>query len=177
MDLNLDLSIPSYSPELGDFGNKNLDSATFASYTLIDLSASELESIASLLDKEWMGKQDNEGPHLVRLAPSNNFAGKSLNDIVTTHIQMDKEETPRDDAGATGDLSWYPSAFLAVTSNEWKKHGILFVYADTEQMGFPMDKFFFLPKDGHMMLSSIISGDEECARSKEEFAISHEPCS
>ncbi|CRL27197.1 unnamed protein product [Penicillium camemberti] len=90
---------------------------------------------------------------------------------------MDKEETPRDDAGATGDLSWYPSAFLAVTSKEWKKHGILFVYADTEQMGFPMDKFFFLPKDGHMMLSSIIFGDEECARSKEEFTISHEPCS
>ncbi|KAJ5208242.1 hypothetical protein N7449_002621 [Penicillium cf. viridicatum] len=173
MDLNLDLSLPSYSPELGDFRNQNLDSAL---YTLVDLSTSELESIASLLD-EWMRKQGNEGPHLVRLAPSNHFVGKSLNDIVTTHIQMDKEETPRDDAGATGDLSWYPSAFLAVTSNEWKKHGILFVYADTEQMGFPMDKFFFVPKDGYMMLSSIIFGDEECARSKEEFAISHEPCS
>lgn len=79
---------------------------------------------------------------------------------------MDKEETLRDDAGATGDLSWYPSAFLAVTSYEWKKHGILFVYADTEQMGFPMDEFF-VPKDGYMMLSSIIFGDEECARSKE----------
>ncbi|KAF4762104.1 hypothetical protein N7455_002917 [Penicillium solitum] len=177
MDLNLDLSLPSYSPELGDFGNKNLDSATFALYTLVDLPASELESIASLLDKEWMEKQGNEGPHLVCLAPSNNFAGKSLNDIVTTHIQIDKDETLCDDAGATGDLGWYPSAFLVVTSNEWKKHGILFVFADTEQMGFPMDKFFFLPKDGYMMLSSIIFGDEECARSKEQFAISHEPCS
>lgn len=170
MNSNPDLSLPSHSPELGDFGDKNLDSASFALYTPVDIPAGELESIVSLLDKEWMEKQGDEGPHLVRLAPSNNLAGKSLKDVVKTHIHMDKEETPRDDAGASGDLNWYPSAFLVVTSNEWKQHGILFVYADTEQTNFPMDKFFFLPKDGYNMLSSIIFGDEECARSKEKYA-------
>ncbi|KAJ5514763.1 hypothetical protein N7463_004315 [Penicillium fimorum] len=174
MNSNPDLSLPSHSSELGDFGDKNIDSATFALYTLVDISTSEPESIASLLDKEWMEKQGNEGSHLVRLVPSNNFAGKSLNDILTTYTQMDKKETPRDDIGASGDLCWYPSAFLAVTSNEWKKHGILFVYADTEQTDFRTDKFFFLPTDGYMMLSSIIFGDEECARCKNEFAIKHD---
>ncbi|KAJ5117349.1 hypothetical protein N7448_010981 [Penicillium atrosanguineum] len=170
MNSTPDLSLPSHSPELGDFGDKNLDSASFALYTLVDVPASELKSIVSLLDKEWMEKQGNEGPHLVRLAPINDLAGKSLNDVVKTHIHMDKEETPRNDAGASGDLNWYPSAFLVVTSNEWKKHGILFVYADTEQTNFLMDKFFFLPKDGYMMLSSIIFSDEEYARSKAKYA-------
>jgi hypothetical protein len=47
-----DLSLPSHSPELGDFGDKNLDSASFALYTLVDIPASELESIVSLLDRE-----------------------------------------------------------------------------------------------------------------------------
>ncbi|KAG0158837.1 hypothetical protein PDIDSM_6357 [Penicillium digitatum] len=115
---------------------------------LDETSASELESNVSLPDNVWMEKQGHEGPPLVRLAPSNNFAGKTLKDIVTAHIQLDKEEIPRDDAGASGDLSWYPSAFLAVTSNGWKKHGIIFARADTEQTSFPVDCILFLPKDG-----------------------------
>jgi hypothetical protein len=27
-----------------------------------------------------------------------------------------------------------------------------------------LDKFFFFPRDGYMMLSSIMFGDEDCAR-------------
>lgn len=104
----------------------------------------------------------------------NNFACKSLNDIVTTHIQIDTEEIPLGDAGASGDLSGHSSAFLAVTNNEWKKYGILFVYTDTEQTGFSMVKSFFLPKDVYMMLSSIMFGDEECAQRKEEVGIRHD---
>lgn len=37
--------------------------------------------------------------------------------------------------------------------------------------GFPKEKFFFRLDDAYMLLSSIIFGDEECARSKEVYGI------
>lgn len=170
-----DLTLPTDSPELGSYGDKNWDDASFALYTLVDIPTNELESIASLLDNEWMENQGNGGLHLVRLAPLNNgnLAGKNLADVVKAHIRMDKGEVPRCDAAASGDLSWYPSAFLVVASREWETDGLLFVYADTELADCPMDKFFFCPKDGYLMLSSIVFG-EDCARSKEIYAIRYE---
>ncbi|KAK4997820.1 hypothetical protein LTR66_002841 [Elasticomyces elasticus] len=166
-----DISLPPCAPELGAYGDRNWDDASFAIYTLIDVTEDELQSIATTLDKEWMENQGNEGSHLVRVAPRYKFAGKSLENIVQAHIEMDKDETPRDDAAARGDLNWYPTAFLILTRRDWMERGLLFVYADIEKDDCPMDKFFFLPKDAYMMLSSISFGDEECARCKEIYEI------
>ncbi|KAK4981227.1 hypothetical protein LTR66_010147, partial [Elasticomyces elasticus] len=99
-----DISLPACPPELGAYGDRNWDDASFAIYTMIDVTEDELQSIVSTLDKEWMKHQGNEGSHLVRVASRYSFAGESLTDIVQAHIEMDKDEAPRDDAAARGDL-------------------------------------------------------------------------
>ncbi|RJE20418.1 hypothetical protein PHISCL_07250 [Aspergillus sclerotialis] len=139
---------------------------------------------------------DPDGTYLVRVPSVYNFAGKSLKDIHYAYIQMDKEITPRPggDRSATGDLGWYPSAFIVVTNVEWEKYGLLFVYADDTglygsdsdengqvktnpdmtKQGIPMDQFFFKPRDTEYVstiLSSIRSGDMSCAETKQQDAI------
>lgn len=173
-----DLSLPSHCPELGTYGNTNWDNASFALYTLIDLPHTELQTIATTLEERWMQAADYSDTHLIRIPQTHNFANKTLQDILSVQIAMDKEMTPRSDAGADGDLGWWPNAFIVVMEREWEERGLLFVYADDdEEVGkkekgmFAMDKYFFKPKDAHMMLSSLVFGDEYLERSKELYEI------
>jgi len=175
MSLGPDLSLPPACPALGQYGNYNWDDASFALYTLIDMPASELEALACTLDAQRRQNQDGEGSPLVRVAPAHAFSGKSLKDIVSNHVAMDKDISPRDDGAAVGgDLHWYPTAFVVVTTSTWESGGLLFVYCvddEDEAEGCPMDKFFFCVEDAHFMLSSISFGDESCAESKTTYAI------
>ncbi|TKA82357.1 hypothetical protein B0A49_00098 [Cryomyces minteri] len=161
------LSLPPRAPELGVYRDKNWDDASFAMYTLIDISNDELQEICDIPDKQWMENQGGEGSHLVRVAPQHNFAGKTLKDILDYHVQLDRTDSP--DGEEKYELDWYPTAFVVLTSQDWKSDGLLFVYADDEAEGCPLDKFFFLPKDSYMMLSSVAFGDETCTRSKEVY--------
>lgn len=130
-----------------------------------------------------MEASDYEGSHLVRIPRTHNFAGKALKVVLQAHIKMDKEMTLRSDSGAEGDLGWWPSAFIVVVHREWEEKGLLFVYAENDEMYadndvtvirqalFPMDKYFFKPKDAYMMLPSLVFGDEYLNRSKELYEI------
>lgn len=172
-----DLSLPTHCPKLGTYGNTNWDNASFALYTLIDLPYTELTRIATTLEKRWMQASECSVTHLIRIPQTHNFANKTLQDILSAQIAMDKELTPRSDAGTDGDLGWWPNAFIVVVCRELEKSGLLFVYADDdEEVGkekgmFAMDKYFFKPKDAYMMLSSLVFGDEYLERSKELYEI------
>lgn len=159
MAADLDLSLPSHAPELGQYESMNHDDATFALYTLADLSEFQVQEVANALEQEWM---DEMGTHLVRLAqPTSIYANKTLKDIVRAHVAMDKGIKPRSDGGAAGDISWWPTAFIVITKKDWKDpNALLFVLADDSKKGFPMDKFFFKLDDAYMMLSSLSFGDE-----------------
>ncbi|KAK5139278.1 hypothetical protein LTR04_003729 [Oleoguttula sp. CCFEE 6159] len=162
-----DLSLPPQAPELGMYCDKNWDDASFAVYTLVDVSEDELQEICDVPDNQLMENQGGEGSHLVRVAPQHNFAGKTLKDILDYHVQMDKSDFPADEDKYG--LDWFPTAFVVLTSQDWKSEGLLFVYVDDEAEGCPLDKFFFLLEDSYMMLSSISFGDETCTRSKEIY--------
>ncbi|RJE18373.1 hypothetical protein PHISCL_09293 [Aspergillus sclerotialis] len=193
MASNLDLSLPSYFPgDLSCFGDKNWDLAAFVLYTLVGLPQNKLDALVAFLNEEERKSQeyDPDGSYLVRVPPVYNFAGKSLKDILYAHVQMDKEITPSSGGLSTGDLGWYPSAFIVVTNVEWEKYGLLFVYADdtglyvsdSDENGqvkinpdmIPIDQFFFKPidtEDVFTILFNIRSGDMCCAETKRQYAI------
>ena len=65
----------------------------------------------------------------------------------------------RDDGTARGDIHWFPTGFIVVTSWDWKGTGLLFVYVDTKKEGCPLDKFFFAVEDAYVMLSGLRLGE------------------
>lgn len=168
-----DLSLPSHSPELGDYGPMDLDQASFALYTLIDLPSNEFNRIVSTLDSKWMETFGEDSTHLVRLPKTHTFTGRTLKDVLQAQIEMDKEVKLRSDG--VGDMYWWPHAFIVVVHREWEEKGLLFVFADDdEETGeglFPVDQYFFKPKDTYMMLSSLVLGNEYLERSKELYGI------
>ncbi|RJE18463.1 hypothetical protein PHISCL_09207 [Aspergillus sclerotialis] len=196
MASNLDLSLPSHFPYISDFDHLDSTNSSFALYTLVELPQKKLHDLVTFLNEEMMKENDYDpdAPYLVRVPSVYNFAGKSLKDIVYIHIQMDKEIIPNSGGDCTGDLGWYPSAFIVVTNVEWEKYGLLFVYADKTglyefdsdengeiktntviaQQGLPMDQFFFKPRDPEYVftiLFNILSTDMSCAETKEQHAI------
>ncbi|KAI1406369.1 hypothetical protein F4819DRAFT_441369 [Hypoxylon fuscum] len=166
-----DLSLPPAAPELGEYSDCNLDDAAFALYSLADMPESCVQEIASTLEKEWI--KNELGTHLALPAkPTANFNNKTLEDVARAHIAMDKKFKPRDDGGAKGDLSWWPTAFLVIVKQDWKTPGgLLFVFVEDEKGGCPMDKFFFNLGDAYAMLSSLSFGDEDIADLKEKYSI------
>lgn len=168
-----DLSLPSHSSELGDYGPMNLGQASFALYTLVDLPSNELNRILSTLDSKWMEIFGEDSTHLIRLPQAHTFTGKTLKEVLQAQIRMDKEVKLRSDG--VGDMYWWPHAFIVVVHKEWEKKGLLFAYVDGgEETGeglFPVDWYFFKPKDAYMMLSSLAFGDEYLKRSKELYEI------
>ncbi|RDH37635.1 hypothetical protein BDQ94DRAFT_157108 [Aspergillus welwitschiae] len=143
MDAHLDLTLPSTCPELHQSSNSNWDDASFALYSMVELSSEDLDKLSTALNREWKQEMTDEAMPLVRTPTVYDFKGKSLEDVVRAHVELDKEFTPRDDGGAEGDIHWYPTAFVVVTTREWEEQGLLLVYADVEQKECPIDKFLF----------------------------------
>ena len=126
MTSNLDLSLPSHFPaDLRCFDDKSSDIAAFPLYTLMELPQNKLDALLKFLNegnRESMD-YDPEGDELVRTPPEYNFAGKSLKDVLHAHtILMHKNIIPnhcvRLPGSCIADLSWYPYAFIVVTSTE-----------------------------------------------------------
>ncbi|PWY89148.1 hypothetical protein BO70DRAFT_426804 [Aspergillus heteromorphus CBS 117.55] len=151
--------------------NANWDEASFAIYTLITLPASSLSALLTTLNDEWTQNMTDEAPPLVRTPPVYDFTGTSLREVVQAHSALDKGFTPRDDSGADGNIQWYPTAFIVVTSLDWRERGLVFVYVDGEDSGFAMEKFVFMVDDAYLMLSSLSFGDESLAGSRENYGV------
>lgn len=174
----MDLTLPPTCPDLGIYGKYSWSNASFALYTLIPTSESHMQEIATTLDAEWYEDQGNEGSHLVRIAPSHNFANKSLSDILEAHVKLDKVAPGQSESqhGAP-ELQWYPTAFVVVTAENIDDKGLLFVYVDDEVEEddevpeCKTDKFFFKQKDANSMLSSLVYDDDTAARSKDIYGI------
>lgn len=137
-----------------------------------------MQSIAIRLEKDWWEQYWEQGWHLIRLPPDRNFEGGSLRDVLEAHISF-VENDPHETALATsdeyyaGDLDWFPTAFIVITSNYIETSPLLLVYADShnERTDCPVDMFYFRAEDASSMLSSIRLGDSTCADSKEIYAI------
>ncbi|KAI2854130.1 hypothetical protein CBS147343_9371 [Aspergillus niger] len=155
MDAHLDLTLPSTCPELHQGSNANWDDASFALYSMVGLSSEDLDKLTTALNREWKQEMTDEAMPLVRTPTVYDFKGESLRDVVRAHVELDKEFTPRDDGGAEGDIHWYPTAFVVVTTREWEEQGLLLVYADVEEKECPMDKFFFHIDVANVMLSNF----------------------
>ncbi|KAG9820593.1 hypothetical protein KCU98_g12520, partial [Aureobasidium melanogenum] len=172
----MDLTLPLTCPDLGLYGNYSWSNASFALYTLVNTSSERMQQIATMLDAEWYEGQGNEGSHLVRVAPSYNFANKKLSDVLEAHVKLDKVAPSQSESqqGAP-DLQWYPTAFIVVTAEDVDDKGLLLVYVDDEvedddeAAECKIDKFFFKLKDADLMLSSLVYDDETRARSKEIY--------
>ncbi|GLA93608.1 hypothetical protein AtubIFM57143_011206 [Aspergillus tubingensis] len=173
MDAHLDLILPSTCPELQQSSDANWDDASFALYSMIELSSEELEKLTTALNRDWKREMTDEAMPLVRTPTVYDFSGKSLRDVVQAHVELDKEFTPRDDGGAEGDIHWYPTAFVVVTTREWEEKGLLLVYADVEEKKCPMDKFFFHIDNANILLSSLNFGDESPSSSKFNWEMGH----
>jgi hypothetical protein len=159
----LNLSLPHQAPELGLYGDCNLDDAAFAVFTLIG-DKTPPQDVASALEKQWL-EQGNEY-HLARpAAPVAELM--TLRDAVRAHIALDKGKRERSDGSTAGDLEWWPTAFVVVVRKDWRDNagGLLFVFAN-EEKGYELDMFFFKLEDAYMTLSSLSFGDEYLARSK-----------
>ncbi|RAK94419.1 amino acid permease [Aspergillus costaricaensis CBS 115574] len=173
MDAHLDLTLPSTCPELQQGSDANWDDASFALYSMIELSSEELDKLITALNRDWKREMTDEAMPLVRTPTVYDFSGKSLRDVVQAHVELDKEFTPRDDGGAEGDIHWYPTAFVVVTTREWEEKGLLLVYADVEEKECPMDKFFFHIDNANILLSSLNFGDESPSSSKFNWEMGH----
>ncbi|KAH0388058.1 hypothetical protein KCU92_g1352, partial [Aureobasidium melanogenum] len=171
-----DLTLPPSCPELADYGEYDWSNASFALYTIIETSDERMQQIATTLDAEWYEGQGNEGSHLVRVAPSHNFANKNLSDILEAHVKLDKVAPGQSESqyGAP-DLQWYPTAFIVVTADDVDDKGLLLVYVDDEVEDddevaeCKTDKFFFKQKDANSMLSSLVYDDDTCPRLKDIY--------
>ncbi|GLA34810.1 hypothetical protein AnigIFM63309_008987 [Aspergillus niger] len=173
MDAHLDLTLPSTCPELHQSSNSNWDDASFALYSMVELSSEDLDKLSTALNWEWKQEMTDEAMPLVRTPTVYDLKGKSLEDVVRAHVELDKEFTPRDDGGAEGDIHWYPTAFVVVTTREWEEQGLLLVYADVEQKECPIDKFLFHIDVANVMLSSLNFGDEGPSSCKFNWELGH----
>ncbi|KAB8068365.1 hypothetical protein BDV29DRAFT_71341 [Aspergillus leporis] len=175
--MTLDLSLPSTCPALCVYGDYNWDAASFALYTLIDLSPKDLEKLLSILNKEWL---ENNPTPIVRTPKTHNLAGKTLKDVVQAQVNLDKEITPVSGGQAKGVVGWYPTAFIVVTTRDWTDEGLLFVYMDDtdddegnkeDPEVRQMDKFFFGVDDAPLLLSSFSFGDLAFVDAKEQYGV------
>ena len=168
----MDLPLPPTAPSLGGYGEYVWDHASFALYSLTTQNSADLGVLASQLEREWWDGQGQEGSHLVRVAPSHIFHQASLKEVLEAHTRLLRkaaEETGSD--SGEKEMPWFPTAFLVLTENDTKTDRLLFVYADDEEDGCPLDKFEFWIKDAHLMLSSLAYGDETCAESKGIYGV------
>ncbi|KAB8231243.1 uncharacterized protein BDW43DRAFT_301902 [Aspergillus alliaceus] len=175
--MTLDLSLPSTCPALCVYGDYSWDAASFALYTLIDLSPEDLERLLSILNKEWL---ENNPTPIVRTPKTHNLAGKRLKDAVQAQVDLDKEITPVSGGQAKGVMGWYPTAFIVVTTQDWADEGLLFVFMDDtdDDEGNKedpevrrMDKFFFEVDDAPLLLSSFSFGDLAFVDAKEQYGV------
>ncbi|GAB1206189.1 hypothetical protein APSETT445_004871 [Aspergillus pseudonomiae] len=175
--MSLDLSLPPTCPALCVYGDYSWDQASFALYTLVDLSPEEITKLLSTLNKEWL--EDSPNP-IVRSPEVHNLAGKTLKDVVQAHVDLDKGITPISGGEAKGNLGWYPTAFIVVTTRDWADRGLLVVYMDDtddddgnkpdpEVRG--MDKFFFEIGDAPLLLASFSFGDLAFVDAKEQYGV------
>lgn len=122
--------------------------------------------------------------HLVRLAPDHDFAGRSLRDVLEAHISLLKNHIQNVPQGTAvepsgcyndGDLYWFPTAFIVLTTEDFENTGPLLVYADShnESTECPLDMFYFRVENATSMLSSLRLGDSTCADAKEVYAINN----
>ncbi|KAH0009805.1 hypothetical protein KCU78_g10569, partial [Aureobasidium melanogenum] len=173
----MNLILSPTCPALGLYGDYSWDNASFALYTIIETNDERMQQIAKRLDEEWYEGQGNQGSHLVRVAPSHNFANKSLSNILEAHVKLDKVAPGQSESqyGAP-ELQWYPTAFIAVTADDVDDKGLLLVYVDDEVEDDDevaecrTDKFFFKQKDANSMLSSLVYDDDTCPRLKDIYA-------
>ncbi|KAI1409719.1 hypothetical protein F5Y13DRAFT_203130 [Hypoxylon sp. FL1857] len=165
-----DLTLPAYAPKLGKYADYHWNDAAFALYSLVDISEAQIGDVASELEREWL--EDEMETHLVLPAkPTASFAGKTLKDVVQAHVAMDMGIRKNKDRDSRGDLSWRPTSFMVIVKKEWKSRGgLLFVFVDDEQERCPLDKFFLRPEDAHLLLSSLVFGDEWLADVKDQYA-------
>ncbi|PYH87692.1 hypothetical protein BO71DRAFT_366832 [Aspergillus ellipticus CBS 707.79] len=170
MDSPLDLTLPPTYPTLDQGADTNWDEAAFALYSMVALPPDELSNLLSTLNREWKQNMTDEAPPLVQTPAVYNFAGHSLREVVQAHTTLDKGFTPRDNGGAEGNIQWYPTAFIVVTSRDWEDKGLLFTYADEDHQ-FAMDRFFFKIEDAYLMLSSLNFGDETHSSCKENYGM------
>ena len=148
-----DLSLPTHAPEL--IYAATSDTAKFALYWLVKLQHTQVEAIILALEKQWREMRQDMGiddplDSLVGLAtPTPDFTGKTLKDVVSAHIAMDKGWSPY------GGLGWLPTVFIVVTKEQWED-GLLLVYVNwDEDETFPMDKCFFKPEDAGALMAIL----------------------
>ncbi|GAB7351783.1 hypothetical protein MBLNU459_g2357t1 [Dothideomycetes sp. NU459] len=168
----MDLTVPPTAPMLGKYGRYNWDRSTFAIYTLVPTSEQSLHDIASQLEYEWWEEEWDAAVHLVSVAPNCNFEGKGLKDVIISLLLDDVQHVTAYGEFNDGDLHWFPTAFIVLTSNDIETNGPLFVYADPydELAVCPLDKFHFRLEDAHCLLTSIRSGDEVFTSAKQTYA-------
>ncbi|OOF90181.1 hypothetical protein ASPCADRAFT_157292, partial [Aspergillus carbonarius ITEM 5010] len=159
MTTNHKLTLPPACPALHQGDSTNWSKASIALYALVTLPPTELTTLLTTLNLEWKMNTTSAGVPLIRAPSLYNYAGQNLQAIVQAHIELDKEFVARDDGTARGDIHWFPTGFIVVTSWDWKGTGLLFVYVDTKKEGCPLDKFFFAVEDAYVMLSGLRLGE------------------
>jgi hypothetical protein len=118
--ITLDLSLPPTCPALCAYGDFNWDQASFALYTLIDLSPGDLNELLSVLDKEWL--EDSPVP-IVRTPRVHNLVGKTLRDVVQAHVDLNKKTNPVSGGQAKGVLNWHDDTRLDRPMPALRIHG------------------------------------------------------
>ncbi|KAI9038550.1 uncharacterized protein KD926_010679 [Aspergillus affinis] len=169
--MSLDLSLPATCPALCGYLRYSWDLAAFALYTLIDHY-----------------NYGSEVP-LVRLPETYNLAGRILKDVVQAHVDLDKEATldpnlrvPGYEYSAIGDVGFYPTAFLVVTTPNWDNEGVPFVFMDDTDVSEnedtyldpevrPMDKFSMPLDEAQGLLESFSLSNLGMLVAKEQYGL------
>ncbi|KAK8111994.1 uncharacterized protein PG998_008451 [Apiospora kogelbergensis] len=106
----------------------SFDFASFAIYNLAgNVTDARLAEIANIPQEQW--EEAGMDNHCVKPAtPTANFAGKSLEDVITAHITTAHQDITPGEDGSTDEASWWPYVFIVVTNDKIEDHGLLLVY-------------------------------------------------
>lgn len=176
------LTLPPTDPRLGKYSRYDWSLSSFALYTLTNKTSQSLQTLAHKLEEEELEKYEDEGSHLVRVAPNPDFSGKSLQDVLEAHVALLENELQRAepyDEFCDGHLRWFPTAFIVVGAGEGvevEEEGegrFLFVYADSWEQSekCPVGRFWFGVEGAHEMLESLRLGHEVFGDAEERFGM------
>lgn len=152
----INTTLPDHVPEMSQDHSSNGRLNPFALYILADC----LDDLPTVLEVTNSLCPTND---YVKPAPHVAFPGSDLKQVIDYHISL---------GFVPGyDYRW----FLAVTSTDWRKTGILIVTLDDDDMECKPDAFFIKPEDSGIVLVNLQVGNTDWYEVKESHEIGNEP--
>ena len=155
MSDELDLTLPATAPaSIREGGHE--DCLPTALYTLVNLTDPELEELQRVCES---GSEQVNPDDSVRLPPQARFAGEPLRAVYDYHLQL----------GSESGLD--PIYFIVATHKDWKKHGVLLVTLDDDELVRNVDSCRVEAKESGLLVENLQIANMDWDELKENFEI------